>query len=134
MTDYKSDFMQIMAQRGFLHQCSDAETLDKKLSKGTMTAYVGFDATATSLHIGNLLGIMMLRWFQKCGHKPITLMGGGTRKSAIRPARMKAAICWMTPPFKKISTVSKPSLTAFSITKTARMPPSWSIMMTGCPV
>ncbi|MBL1146739.1 MAG: tyrosine--tRNA ligase [Pseudomonadota bacterium] len=80
MTDYKSDFMQIMAQRGFLHQCSDAETLDKKLSKGTMTAYVGFDATATSLHIGNLLGIMMLRWFQKCGHKPITLMGGGTSK------------------------------------------------------
>src|SRR5690606_29413220 len=59
---------------------SDAETLDRKLKSGRMTAYVGFDATATSLHIGNLLGIMMLRWFQKCGHKPITLMGGGTSK------------------------------------------------------
>ncbi len=69
-----------MEQRGFYNQCSDAEALDTKLLEGTQSAYIGFDATAQSLHIGNLTGIMMLYWFQQCGHKPITLMGGGTSK------------------------------------------------------
>ena len=78
----KSDFLNILDQRGFLHQSSDLETLDQKLcEKNTVhSAYIGFDATAHSLHIGNLTGIMMLRWFQECGGKPITLMGGGTSK------------------------------------------------------
>ncbi|TVQ83274.1 MAG: tyrosine--tRNA ligase [Micavibrio sp.] len=80
MAQYQSEFLNILNGRGFIHQCSDFEALDKKLAAGSVTAYIGFDATATSLHIGNLLGIMMLRWFQKCGHKPITLMGGGTSK------------------------------------------------------
>ena len=63
-----------------MHQCSDLESLDKKLCEGIQSAYIGFDATAKSLHIGNLTGIMMLHWFQQAGHKPITLMGGGTSK------------------------------------------------------
>ena len=80
MTKYKSDFLNILEERGFIHQCSDFDTLDAKLMEGPQTAYIGFDPTAESLHIGNLTGIMMLKWFQECGHKPITLMGGGTSK------------------------------------------------------
>ena len=80
MTQYKSDFLNILSIRGFLHQCSDYEGLDKKLNEGVQSAYIGFDPTAKSLHVGNLTGIMMLKWFQECGHKPITLMGGGTAK------------------------------------------------------
>lgn len=77
---YKSDFLNILNQRGFIHQGSDLDGLDKKLADGVQSAYIGFDATAKSLHIGNLTGIMMLKWFQETGHKPITLMGGGTSK------------------------------------------------------
>ena len=80
MSAYKSDFLRILAERGFIHQVSDAEGLDAKATDGPITAYVGFDATAPSLHIGNLLTIMMLRWLQKSGHRPIALMGGGTSK------------------------------------------------------
>ncbi len=77
---YKSDFLNILEERGFIHQCSDFDALDAKLMEEPQSAYIGFDATAQSLHIGNLTGIMMLKWFQECGHKPITLMGGGTSK------------------------------------------------------
>lgn len=77
---YKSDFLNILNERGFIHQGSDLEGLDKKLSEGVQSAYIGFDPTAKSLHVGNLTGIMMLKWFQETGHKPITLMGGGTAK------------------------------------------------------
>ncbi len=80
MSAYKSDFLRVLAERGFIHQVSDADGLDGKAAAGPITAYVGFDATAPSLHIGNLLTIMMLRWLQKTGHKPIALMGGGTSK------------------------------------------------------
>ena len=80
MSAYKSDFLRILAERGFIHQVSDAEGLDAEAAGGPITAYVGFDATAPSLHIGNLLTIMMLRWLQKTGHRPIALMGGGTSK------------------------------------------------------
>lgn len=80
MSNYKSEFLNILDERGFIHQCSDFEGLDAKLAEGTQSAYIGFDATAQSLHVGNLTGIMMLYWFQQCGHKPITLMGGGTSK------------------------------------------------------
>lgn len=78
MTDYKSDFLNILNERGFIHQCSDLEGLDAKLAESPQSAYVGYDPTGTSLHIGHLYTIMMLYWFQHCGHKPITLMGGGT--------------------------------------------------------
>ena len=80
MTSYKSDFLNILEARGFIHQCSDFDALDAKLSEGPQSAYIGFDATAESLHVGNLTGIMMLYWFQQTGHKVITLMGGGTSK------------------------------------------------------
>ena len=80
MSAYKSEFLHDLAERGFIHQVSDAEGLDAKAAAGPITAYVGFDATAPSLHIGNLLTIMMLRRLQKAGHRPIALMGGGTSK------------------------------------------------------
>jgi tyrosyl-tRNA synthetase len=80
MSAYKSDFLNVLASRGFIHQLSDAAGLDARAAQGAITAYVGFDATAPSLHIGNLLSIMMLRWLQKTGHRPIVLMGGGTSK------------------------------------------------------
>ena len=76
----KSDFMATMIARGFLADCTDYQGLDEALSKGVVPAYIGFDATAKSLHVGSLIQIMMLHWLQKTGHKPITLMGGGTTK------------------------------------------------------
>ena len=78
MTAFKSDFLRTLAERGFIHQISDAEGLDEKLRKEVVTAYVGYDATATSLHIGNLISVTMLYWLQETGHRPVTLMGGGT--------------------------------------------------------
>jgi tyrosyl-tRNA synthetase len=78
MTAFKSDFLNILRERGFIHQCSDFEGLDALAAKGEATAYVGYDCTARSLHIGNYLTMMMLYWLQQSGNKPITLMGGGT--------------------------------------------------------
>lgn len=76
----KSEFIATMMERGFLADCTDYQGLDEAFSKGVVPAYIGFDATAKSLHVGSLIQIMMLRWLQKTGHKPITLMGGGTTK------------------------------------------------------
>ena len=76
----KSDFMKIMLERGFYNDCTGAESLDEKLKATTVSGYIGFDATAKSLHVGSLTQIMMLYWLQECGHKPIVLMGGGTTK------------------------------------------------------
>ena len=75
-----SDFLNIMNERGFIHQITDNEKLEQELLANSMTGYIGFDCTAPSLHVGSLIQIMMLRWFQKTGHKPIVLMGGGTTK------------------------------------------------------
>ena len=83
MTEYKpkSEFLRTIRERGFFHQCTDLEALDARLMRGDpVSAYIGFDATADSLHVGSLMQIMMLRWLQKCGHRPIVLMGGGTTK------------------------------------------------------
>ena len=76
----KSKFISVMIERGFLADCTDYQGLDEALSVGIVPGYIGFDATAESLHVGSLIQIMMLRWLQKTGHKPITLMGGGTTK------------------------------------------------------
>ncbi|WP_299660958.1 tyrosine--tRNA ligase [uncultured Ruegeria sp.] len=76
----KSDFIATMIERGFLADCTDYQGLDEALISGVQTAYIGYDATAQSLHVGHLMNIMVLRWLQKTGHKPITLMGGGTTK------------------------------------------------------
>ncbi|WP_375614589.1 tyrosine--tRNA ligase [Bartonella sp. AC535YNZD] len=78
MFAFKSDFLHIMSERGFIHQISDEKGLDDLFSKETVSAYTGFDPTASSLHAGSLLQIMMLYWLQKTGHRPIALMGGGT--------------------------------------------------------
>src|SRR5690348_16690953 len=78
MSAFKSDFLNVLSQRGFIHQASDFEGLDALAAKGQATAYVGYDCTAPSLHIGNFLTMMMLYWLQQSGNKPITLMGGGT--------------------------------------------------------
>ncbi len=78
MSAYKSDFLNVLEERGLIHQISNADALDKKVSEGIITGYVGYDATATSLHIGNLITITLLHWLQETGHRPITLMGGGT--------------------------------------------------------
>ncbi len=76
----KSDFLQVMIERGFMQDCTDLAGLDNALSAGVTPGYIGFDATAPSLHVGSLIQIMMLRWLQKTGHRPIVLMGGGTTK------------------------------------------------------
>ncbi len=80
MPGFRSDFLRVLAERGFIHQCTDPEALDAAASEGRITGYVGFDCTADSLHVGNLLSIMMLRWLQRTGHRPIALVGGGTTK------------------------------------------------------
>jgi len=80
MSTPRSTFLSTAIERGFVHQCTDLETLDARLNGGRVTAYIGYDCTADSLHVGSLVGIMLLRLFQKCGHKPIVLMGGGTTR------------------------------------------------------
>ncbi|PLX39250.1 MAG: tyrosine--tRNA ligase [Hyphomicrobiales bacterium] len=80
MTAFQSDFLKTLSERGYIHQCSDGEGLDATLGKETVTAYIGFDCTAPSLHVGSLVQIMMLRHLQKSGHRPIVLMGGGTTR------------------------------------------------------
>src|SRR5690242_4999833 len=80
MSAYKSDFLNVLAERGFIHQISEPETLDARSKAGAIAAYIGFDCTAASLHVGSLLPIMMLYWLQQTGHRPIALMGGGTTR------------------------------------------------------
>ena len=80
MGPFKSDFLRALSERGFIHQITDAQDLDARAQSGVITAYIGFDATADSLHIGSLVQIMLLRHLQTTGHRPIVLMGGGTTK------------------------------------------------------
>ena len=80
MSAYKSDFLNTLAERGFIHQVSEPDALDAMAKAGSITAYIGFDCTAASLHVGSLLPIMMLYWMQQTGHRPIALMGGGTTR------------------------------------------------------
>jgi len=80
MSTYKSDLLHVLASRGFIHQVSEPEALDRLAASSRITGYIGFDATAPSLHVGSLVQIMMLAWMQKTGHRPIALMGGGTTR------------------------------------------------------
>jgi tyrosyl-tRNA synthetase len=80
MSAYKSDFLNVLASRGFIHQVSEPEALDALARSSAITAYIGFDCTASSLHVGSLLPIMLLYWLQQTGHRPIALMGGGTTR------------------------------------------------------
>jgi tyrosyl-tRNA synthetase len=80
MSAYKSDFLNVLAERGFIHQVSEPDALDQLAKSQPITAYIGFDCTAASLHVGSLLPIMMLHWLQQTGHRPTALMGGGTTR------------------------------------------------------
>ena len=80
MTEFKSDLLRTLSERGFIHQLSDAAGLDAVAVAGPVTGYIGFDCTASSFHVGNLVSIMMLRWMQRTGNRPIALMGGGTTR------------------------------------------------------
>ena len=80
MTEYRSSLLKLLRERGYIHQATDAEGLDALAVQQVVPAYIGFDATAPSLHVGSLVQIMMLRRLQQAGHKPIVLMGGGTTK------------------------------------------------------
>lgn len=80
MARLKSDFLNVLSERGYIHQCTNLAALDEKATHSVVTGYIGFDATADSLHVGNLVSIMLLRRLQQCGHQPIVLMGGGTTK------------------------------------------------------
>jgi tyrosyl-tRNA synthetase len=80
MTAFKSDFLNVLQSRGFIHQISDPESLDALAARGELTAYIGFDCTAPSLHVGSMVQIMCLYWLQQTGNKPIALMGGGTTR------------------------------------------------------
>ncbi len=111
----KSEFLRVLDERGFIADCTDLQGLDAALTKGTVPAYIGYDATAQSLHVGHLLNIMVLRWLQKTGHKPITLMGGGTTKVGdpsfraeerplLSPAQIDANIAGMQQVFDKYLT------------------------------
>src|SRR5215469_4448050 len=99
MSNLRSAFLSTARDRGFLHQCTDLDGLDARLAEGAVTAYVGYDCTADSLHVGSLVSIMLLRLLQRCGHRPIVLMGGGTTrigdpsgKDGARPLLDDAAI------------------------------------------
>ncbi len=80
MSAHKSEFLRVLAARGFIHQVSEPEALDALAQSSRITGYIGFDCTAPSLHVGNLVSIMMLYWMQQTGHRPIALMGGGTTR------------------------------------------------------
>ena len=80
MTQYQSDLLRLLDERGYIHQLTDADGLDALATKSIIPGYIGFDATAPSLHVGSLVQIMMLRRMQQAGHKPIVVMGGGTTK------------------------------------------------------
>src|SRR5262245_13374726 len=80
MAPIRSAFLAAAQERGYIHQCTDLAALDARLAAGSVTAYLGYDCTADSLHVGHLLGIMLLRLYQKSGHRPIALIGGGTTR------------------------------------------------------
>ena len=80
MSNYKSDLLRVLSSRGYIHQVSEPDELDALAARQPITAYIGFDATAKSLHVGSLVQIMMLYWMQQTGHRPIALMGGGTTR------------------------------------------------------
>src|SRR5437016_11867516 len=80
MSAYKSDFLHLLAERGFIQQLSEPDELDARAGRSSLTGYIGFDCTASSLHVGSLLPLMMLYWMQQTGHRPIALVGGGTTR------------------------------------------------------
>ena len=131
MTAFKSDFLNILQERGFIHQCSDFEGLDALAAKGQATAYVGYDCTAPSLHIGNYLTMMMLHWLQQSGNKPITLMGGGTTMVGDPSGKMNRAPSARSPKSRPTRPRSAACSRRYCATATARAMPSCSTMPNG---
>ncbi len=132
MSAYKSDFLNILAERGFIHQVSEPDALDARAKDGTLTAYIGYDCTAPSLHIGHLLPTMMLYWLQQTGHRPIALMGGGTTRvgdpSGKDESRKRAHRT--TSSTRTSHRSARPSRSSSSSRATAATP-SWPTMPTG---
>ncbi len=93
MSSYTSTLLRLLDERGYIHQMTDASGLDALAAKQVIPGYIGFDATAPSLHVGSLVQIMLLRRLQQAGHKPIVVMAAAQPKSAIHRARMRAASC-----------------------------------------
>ena len=123
MTKLRSEFLSALQERGYIHQCSDLQGLDAKAADGIVTAYVGYDATADSLHVGSLVSIMMLRWMQRTGQRPIVLMGGGTTKVGDPPEKTKAASCYRSSRSTPTSPTSRRSLRISSNSATGRPTP-----------
>ena len=119
----KSDFLNVMQERGFVADCTDYQGLDEALISGVVPGYIGYDATAASLHVGHLMNIMMLRWFQKLGGKPITLMGGGTTKVGDPSFRSDERPCWAPTRSRPTSTAWARSSPATSTTAKATTAP-----------
>jgi tyrosyl-tRNA synthetase len=111
MARFKSEFLSTLDERGFIHQCSDFVGLDALAEKRQVVAYVGYDCTAPSMHIGNFITIMMLYWLQQSGNKPITLMGGGTTRVGDPSGRDETAYFSL-----KIIVLDNPSVTWENLT------------------
>ena len=133
MSAFKSDFLRILSERGFIHQTSDGEGLDALAAKGELIGYVGYDCTAPSLHIGNFLTMMMLYWLQQTGNKPITLMGSGTTmvgdpsgKDESRPLRTVEEI------EANKASIRNVFAKVLRFGSSGRPTRSWSTMPTGC--
>jgi tyrosyl-tRNA synthetase len=125
VSQHRSAFLAAAAERGYIHQCTDFAALDERLSAGPLVAYVGYDCTADSLHIGNLMSIMLLRLFQQTGNKPIVLMGGGTTRIGDPSGRTNPASCSMTRRSPATWPASARCLPNSSASATARPTPSW---------
>src|SRR5258708_40180445 len=131
MSTAKSPFLPAAIERGYTHQCTDFEALDDRLAAGPVVAYVGYDSTADSLHIGHLMSIMLLHLFQRCGHKPIVLMGGGTTRIGDPSFAMRRARCSTT----RRSPATWPESDGYSPNScnsaTVRLTGSWSTTLIG---
>lgn len=123
MSSYKSDFLRELETRGFIHQTSDASALDEIAATRVLTAYIGYDCTAPSLHVGHLMQIMMLRWLQKTGGKPIALMGGGTTRIGDPSFRDEARPLLTDQQIDTNLSASRPCSRNFSPLATARTTP-----------
>ena len=131
MSSYKSEFLQVLESRGFVHQVSEPEALDRLAASGRITAYIGFDCTAPSLHVGSLLPIMMLYWLQQTGHRPIALMGGGTTRVGDPSGKDESRKLLTEATSRRISAASARSSASSLSSATARRTPSWRTMPTG---
>jgi tyrosyl-tRNA synthetase len=133
MTQYKSDLLRLLDERGYIHQLTDPEGLDQLAAKEIITGYVGFDATAGSLHVGHMIQILLLRRLQQAGHRPIVVMGGGTTKIGDPSGKDESRKLLTDADIAPISPRSGRCSSASCGSTTARPARSWSTMTNGCP-